>query len=225
MTEAEWPDCEDPVRILHHLEGKVSGRRWRLMAAGCGRYVRHLLTDPRSGPAIDAAEAFADGVIDAQQLAAAHAEAVQAAQEVLRAEAHAAASAAAAAESFHPMQAVWLAAWALVRSRVEDVSTQIVAREAAESAARKELAALLRDVAGNPFRAAAVEPAWTSWGDGTVKRLAEAAYGDRAFDRLPIIADALEDAGCSDPVILTHLRGTGPHVRGCWAVDLLLGRR
>ncbi|HZY89356.1 MAG TPA: hypothetical protein VFE78_31325 [Gemmataceae bacterium] len=60
--------------------------------------------------------------------------------------------------------------------------------------------------------------------DCTPSRLAQAIYNERAFDLLPVLADALEDAGCTDADILGHLRGPGPHVRGCWAVDLVLGK-
>jgi hypothetical protein len=87
-----------------------------------------------------------------------------------------------------------------------------------------EKAAFLRDLFGNPFRPLAINPAWLAWNDGTVVKLAQSIYDDRAFDRLPILADALEDAGCNDAELLSHLRGPGPHVRGCWALDLILGR-
>ena len=69
-----------------------------------------------------------------------------------------------------------------------------------------------------------VEPAWFAWNDHTVPRIAQAIYGERAFDRMPILADALEDAGCDNADILGHCRQPGPHVRGCWVVDLLLGK-
>src|SRR6266566_5279138 len=82
--------------------------------------------------------------------------------------------------------------------------------------------ALLRCLFGNPFRAAPADPAWLAWDGGTVGRLARAIYDERAFDRLPILADALEDAGCTDAELLGHLRGKGPHVRACWAVDAIL---
>jgi hypothetical protein len=85
--------------------------------------------------------------------------------------------------------------------------------------------AILRCIFGNPFRPAPpVDPAWPAWNGGSVRKLAEGIYEERAFDRLPVLADALEDAGCSDPSLLGHLRGPGPHVRGCWVVDLLLGK-
>jgi hypothetical protein len=68
-----------------------------------------------------------------------------------------------------------------------------------------------------------VDPAWLTWNDGTVRRLAQAFYDDRSFERLPLLADALEDAGCTDAAILDHCRGPAQHARGCWVVDLLLG--
>jgi hypothetical protein len=90
-------------------------------------------------------------------------------------------------------------------------------------------AVLMRDVVENPFRPARVaDAAWLAWGEGTVLRLARAAYEDRLLPsghldpaRLAVVADALEDAGCSDAAILGHLRGKGPHVRGCWVIDVL----
>ena len=84
---------------------------------------------------------------------------------------------------------------------------------------------LLRDVVGNPFRSAAVlNPSWLAWNDGAIRKMAQAIYDARAFDRLPLLADALEDAGCTDADILAHCRSGGEHVRGCWVVDLLLGK-
>ena len=84
---------------------------------------------------------------------------------------------------------------------------------------------MMREVFGNPFRPApAIDPSWLAWNGGTVRKLAQAIYDDRAFDRLPVLADALEDAGCNDAELLSLCRGPGPHARGCWALDLLLGK-
>ncbi|MBA4064588.1 MAG: hypothetical protein C0501_12920 [Isosphaera sp.] len=80
---------------------------------------------------------------------------------------------------------------------------------------------LLRDIVGNPFRPVTADPAWVT---STVVQLAAGVYAERAFDRLPILADALQDAGCDHPDVLAHCRGLGPHVRGCWVVDLVLGK-
>ena len=84
---------------------------------------------------------------------------------------------------------------------------------------------LLRDIAGNPFRPPpAVNAAWLAWHDGAVRNLAEVIFQERAFERMPALTDALEDAGCADPVLLGHLRGPGPHTRGCFVIDSLLGK-
>jgi hypothetical protein len=81
---------------------------------------------------------------------------------------------------------------------------------------------LLRDIFV-PFAAVGVAPAWRSWSGSLIPKLAEAIYDERAFVRLPILGDALEDAGCTDTAILDHCHGPGPHVRGCWVIDLILG--
>jgi hypothetical protein len=91
----------------------------------------------------------------------------------------------------------------------------------AEAEANALICNLLNDVIGNPFRPVACNPAWLT---PTVLALAQGIYDDRAFDRLPILADALQDAGCGSPDILDHCRGDSPHIRGCWVVDLLLGK-
>ena len=79
----------------------------------------------------------------------------------------------------------------------------------------------IRDIFGNPFRPVAFDPRWrTSDSVGVARGI----YEDRAFERLPILADALMDAGCADEQVLSHCRGEGPHVRGCWVVDLVLGK-
>jgi hypothetical protein len=76
-------------------------------------------------------------------------------------------------------------------------------------------------VFGNPFRPAMIDSAWLSWNNGAVRRIAQIIYKERAFHDLPILGDALEEAGCTNPDILTHLRGPGHHVLGCWPLDLL----
>jgi hypothetical protein len=96
----------------------------------------------------------------------------------------------------------------------------------AEAAEKTAQAAMVRDLFGNPFRPKpAVDPSWLAWNGGTVAKLAAAIYDGRRFADLPILADALEDAGCADADILAHCRGGGEHVRGCWVVDLLTGRQ
>jgi hypothetical protein len=80
---------------------------------------------------------------------------------------------------------------------------------------------LLRDIFGNPHRPVTADPAWLT---PNVVSLAQTLYDDRAFNRLPELADALEEAGCTNTDVLAHCRAPGPHVRGCWVVDLVLGK-
>jgi hypothetical protein len=107
-------------------------------------------------------------------------------------------------------------------------------RQAAERAAggknadgfaeeRRLQCGFVRDIF-NPFRPVTIDPTWLAWNDGTVVKLAQAIYDERVFDRMPILADALEEVGCQHPDILGHCRQPGEHVRGCWPVDLILGK-
>jgi hypothetical protein len=91
-------------------------------------------------------------------------------------------------------------------------------------AALKVQADLLREVFGDPFRPAAVDPVWRRWNGGCVRKLAQGIYENRAFDELPILADAVEEAGCHHAGLLAHLRSPGPHVLGCCALDVVLGK-
>ena len=91
----------------------------------------------------------------------------------------------------------------------------------ARDASRKRSANLLRDIFGNPFRPVTLDPRWLS---SNVLDLARTIYDERMFERMPILADALMDSGCDSEEILNHCRSAGPHVRGCWVVDLVLGK-
>jgi hypothetical protein len=84
---------------------------------------------------------------------------------------------------------------------------------------------LLRDIVGNPFRPVVLEPAWLGWEGGTVVRLAQAIYEGKVFERLAYLGDALEEAGCANAEVLGHCRSEGGHVRGCWVVDALMGKK
>jgi hypothetical protein len=112
-----------------------------------------------------------------------------------------------------------------------DALAQVLQRDAGYAAASAEFiwqtedeaqSQLLHDIIGNPFCSAAVDPRWHT---SSVLGLARAMYDSRDFVAMPILADALEEAGCDNADVLTHCRGSGPHVRGCWVVDLILGKR
>jgi hypothetical protein len=94
----------------------------------------------------------------------------------------------------------------------------------AKQGERAMQAVLLRDIFGNTVHSVAISPSWLRWNGGTIRSLAQAIYDERVFTRLPVLGDALEEAGCDDLDILRHCRGPGPHVRGCWLIDLLLGK-
>jgi hypothetical protein len=99
----------------------------------------------------------------------------------------------------------------------EPASDGVAAREAG----LKDLTAVVRDIFGNPFQPVATGP---SYSNPTVRTLAQTIYDQRAFDRMPELAVALEEAGCNNTGILEHCRSPGPHVRGCWVVDLALNK-
>jgi hypothetical protein len=91
--------------------------------------------------------------------------------------------------------------------------------------ARAVQESLFRCLLGDPTRPVNLRPEWLAWNGGFVARMAEAIYEERRFAELPVLADALEDAGCDDEALLAHCREGGPHARGCWAVDAVLGRQ
>jgi len=195
MTEAEWLACQDPLAMLEFLRGKVSDRKLRLFACACCRRAWPFLTNIHSRGAVDAAERFADCLITRKELEAAGARA-------------------GAAARYGPAR---LAA-RLGRVRIGDV-----ADDATNNVSVKVAILMLRDIF-NHFCPVLVEHFWLAWNDGAIHKIAQAIYDDRAFDRLPLLADALEDAGCDNADILSHCRAPGEHVRGCWVVDLLLGK-
>lgn len=230
MTEAEWNACADSEPMLEFLQGKASERKLRLFAVACCRRMWHLMPDEKSRKAIEIAERLADGGATPAE--------VQAAKARLRKT---------------PGKARWLdmldtrivgnrfaasAAYCALSDaehflNIPDTVTTVVAfayPEKAETLIRsarrcemQSLASLLWDVFGPlPFRPVAPRPAWLT---STVKQLSEAIYEEKAFDRMPILGDALEESGCDNTEILNHCRQPGKHVRGCWVIDLLTGRK
>jgi hypothetical protein len=226
MTEAEWLACEELGQMLGYLRGKASDRKLRLFAVACCRRIWRVLADERSKRAVEVLERFADGTGTVEDVleARAHAESamIQSAESIHGAESNTLWAAAASARNgvFNVMLSRHCARKAARSARI---AAACAAGEGAAAAERAAQVALLRDLFGNPFRSAPrIDPAWLAWNSGTVRKLAEAIYEERAFDRLPVLSDALEDAGCADAEILTHCRSGGAHARGCWVIDLLL---
>lgn len=235
MTEAEWLASPTPGPLLGYLIGisNTSGRKARLFGCGYLRQVwRQLENKEGSRQAITAAEAFADSgasnLMKARKAAESTAEAWSAPaldEEVWQAVDITLDNAHAFLERVH-----YETTEEFSEPDFEDPRVSRLLKE--RQTARYDLYVhLLRDIFGNPFRAATIDPAWLAWNDGTISKLAQTIYDERDLPgghldtgRLAILADALEDAGCTNQDILAHCRGPGPHVRGCWVVDLLLGK-
>jgi hypothetical protein len=247
LNEGGWLAARSPTRLLVYLrrDGKTSltlagRRRLRLFACSCCRRIDHLLP-PEGRTAVEVAERFADGRAGKAELREIYAAAVRAQARAWQ-EAEALRRARAAADTTPLALATHracLASAMLVSTRSISQVARMVAQYAAEAlgeactggpapapaAEKRHQADLLRDLFGNPFRLPPViDPSWRRWNDGTIPRLAGAIDEERAFDRLPVLADALEEAGCADADLLGHLRGPGPHARGCWALDRVLGQ-
>jgi hypothetical protein len=215
--------------MLDYLSGQAGPRKHRLFACACCRHLWHLLKDDRSREAIGAAERYADQLASQQEMRERWSAAHAAARSSAKIDKHLRWPAARAAA----LTAIWSDDREAVVQTVREVarSTGSAVVTAGHRAEQEYHRILLRDIFGNPFRQAVADPAWLTWHGGTIPELARAAYDARdlpggALDpvRLAVLADALEAAGCGDADLSTHLRGPGPHVRGCWAVDLLLGK-
>jgi hypothetical protein len=225
VTEAEWDACTDSQKMLTFLRGKASDRKLRLFAVACCHFIGAYLRE-EEWAAVRVAEQYADGLVGADALAG-----------IPRMVDYPPDPDGA----FHMWSST---AWTLGEAVLAAIAAPAQPEQAARGSARRQIGQAqlagvdwpgyasdsqcrcLRDLFGPlPFRPLpGVSPAWLAWEGGTVPRLAAAVYEERAFDRLPILADALEEAGCTDADILGHLRRPGPHVRGCWVLDLLLGK-
>jgi hypothetical protein len=212
MTEAEWVACADPERMVEYLRFRGRDRKLRLVACAACRRLWDVMSDERSRRAIEASEQFADNAISYGALDRISGEAEEASEDETTEGRRGVAEYAASYASSPDLGPDLVLE---VFRAVADVSeTGLVAEHAAQ-------ARLIREIFGNPLHPASLEPSWLT---PTVVSLAAGIYDRLLVDRLPILADALEDAGCTDPAILDHLRGPGPHVRGCWALDLILGK-
>jgi hypothetical protein len=240
LNEVDWNICTDPREMLTFLRvsGKLSERKARLFAVACCRSIWPIMIDEVNRRAVEVAERFADGAATEQELLVAGDQAGRTAGESYNAAFEAARGternpAEAGIHAIHVHGAA-LAAGRLGTVDPANAAGNAVAAlpEEGRSAERAAQAAVLRDLLGPLlFRGVRLDPAWLAWNNGTVPRLAEATYTERQLPsghldrtRPAILADALEEAGCSDPHLLDHLRDPGPHYRGCWPVDLLLSK-
>jgi hypothetical protein len=248
MTEAEWLACVEPKRMLEFLQSKTSERKLRLFAVSCCCRIRiSFFNSEVSVRLLRASELFADGMSNEEQMKMLELDRWEAngtlkwantQDPVFPAEGAVAAlwpklrisdvmkyvsevagyeNAVRAAElSGQKRSFRW---W----KRRHNLSKNEIQKLRVEGARYEErlFCNLLHDIFGNPFRPVTLNPTWLT---STVLALATGIYEEKAFDRMPILADALQDAECDNADILNHCRQPGEHTRGCFVVDLLLGK-
>jgi hypothetical protein len=215
---------------MGHQQGKASDRKQRLFAVACCRRIWHLMMDERSQMVVEVAEQFADGLATDEDRSVTRRLAQQSVQFNVN-----------TGQPTAP-------GWEQCAASVAYYSVAGEAAKAAQAASKLAIEALIwrenghteygrrgsnngecwhqanlwRDIFGNPFRPVSVD---TSWRTSTVLAIAAQMYHSRDFDAMPILADALQDAGCDNEEILNHCRGDSPHSRGCWVVDSILGKQ
>jgi hypothetical protein len=226
MTEAEWLASTDPVAMIEALPRAVSDRKLRLFATAIARTTTRFHQSQAASRAIELADRIADeGLLpsairrdDIEGVLRELSELRGGCAQIIRAIARTLLT-----EQADDLWVVWddVAKLAIHQATGSPYpETPDGKRVLAEECARHCI--LVRDIFGNPFRPITFDPAWRTT---DVMLLATGIYEERAFDRLPILADALQDAGCDSADLLTHLRDPhATHVRGCWALDLVLGK-
>ena len=243
MTEMEWLACGGTVSLCEELRFGPSKRKLRLFAAACLRRVWPLLGHEATRLAVEACEQYADCLISRDELLELWTNAELDADERLwlgpesswgcDCECCSGGTRDPREEAEQMLQRVrdgeanpaWTAAKAVFHARdLLAWQAEPAQRTAAAEQERQAQYLLLLDLCGGSVTPGRIDPLCLIWNDRTIPRLARSMYRSGNFDQLPILADALEDAGCSDAGILSHCRGPGPHVRGCWVVDLLLGK-
>lgn len=244
MKRADWPTSQKPEEMLSSPpKAKRSGRKLRLFACACCRRVWPLLSAERSRRGVEVAEACADGLAtdseteealdDALGVYAGSTGMPESFREAAKAvsttlfdfEKPAKVLRHASLASYNAIRAACLADAELhpADSIADDAPSAVETRESSIQAD------WLRCVFGYLFRPQTIQPAWCT---ATVVALAQTAYdarslpsGELEWTRLAILADALEEVGCTDSEMLSHCREPGTHIRGCWVVDLILGRK
>ncbi len=202
MTDGEWKVTADPFRLLDCSGDWLSPRKLRLLGAAYARWLRRY---PFFRPAADY-ESLAERVADGELTPDAAREMAPAADK---------------ASAFGGLLAPDAAVGREVRYLITLADGQAAKADGPSEAAFHHACDLIRSVVPCPLRPPGFDPRWRT---ETAVELARGIYADRAWDRLPILADALMDSGCNDADVLAHLRGPGPHCRGGWVVDLVLGK-
>jgi hypothetical protein len=243
VTEAEWLSSKTPMKLLEHVQGNgdATVRKLRLLTVACCRRVERWFLGDNQKEALNSLERHADEVATSNDLSVIqhasnvgylpenpvgleidHLEAVSSAASVL-------CEALRYDRLLSARSAYRLPLYETIRYTGETAAAAAITfgkqgsrALPAELAEHEAIALVVHDIFGNPFRPVTLNPSWLT---STVLALANGIYTEKAFDRMPILADALQDAGCDNEDILNHCRQVGEHVRGCFVVDLLTGRK
>jgi len=236
MTERLWLSGTEPVEMINHLGRRRSRRpthrKLRLFSTEGYRQLCRAVDEHPDQRVLDAAEGYADGLITAEELGDVRRQ--------LKLEWDR------RARNGYLLKLDEVADYACwMDFETEGTGYVVSAANVAKTAPRmagtrpwehwrscerdpgfcRLLSDLARDIFGNPYQPQpSLDPAWLGWHDGLVPATAQTMYDTREFGDTAVLADMLEDAGCDDPRILSHLRGPGQHVRGCHVIDLILGK-
>lgn len=221
MTEQEWLRSNDPDPLWRHLEVPDPPpsmlRQSRLLACAMARLAWHV-HDEQGRQIIAAMERYADGRESLEGFSALMGDywdrVENEVDERLQAAGNCVLGLETALHENYPLR------FAVTQGRLALAACQR-SDDVWRSGQLPQICETMRDIFGNPFRPVRLDLRWRT---STVIDLARGIYDERAFERLPILADALQDAGCDEEAIIRHCRSDGPHVRGCWVVDLLLGK-
>ena len=232
MTQAEYDLCRDIKKLeaAALATRAISERRFRLFALGCTLRVLQFLTRPAIFQVIESALLFADGLATNERLhegwlavrdAASKAPSSSKWDEALRVVLYATTPSDKFSKAFFSDRV----AVCVCRAIDLDENSESYSFEVSETYQREmaRCCEMFRDLF--PYHAPHQPSSPPHWTGGDVAHVARAIYEENRFEDMPVLADALEDAGCDDLGLIAHCRQTGLHIRGCWAVDLTLGMK
>lgn len=209
--QSEWERLValNPLEVFDHLGSQASNRKLLLVTTACYRLEDRLPLDDLRQAVMEAMEGYADGLVPEDDVRRLQVEAA-----IARSTAESSPSTGDPFDLFDD----GIAQLMLTHPRL---GAEVCLRQTAPAAGREKPVRLLVCALGPLYRVRVPSPSWLS---STVLILAQQMYESRDFSAMPILADALQDTGCDSADILSHCRGPGPHVRGCWVVDLVLGK-
>ncbi len=234
MNESDWLASEDAVGMIQFLHRSrrirwrsSRQRRARLFICGCFRQLWDYIDDPRSRGAVEMGERLADDTIDMETIYAAMDRTDDSYHEALSREVAPLPPAQLARLELRSLVCFCLypEPWKRIRELEQDLNRLSEIEPTITSlCGATARSAIVRDLYGNPFSQVVPDSTWLDWNGAALCKMARTIHDEYRFEDLPVLADALEDAGCTESELLDHCRSAQPHVRGCWAVDLLLGK-